>query len=171
MSFHSNLLGSAMIRTVLDQWLQYCLVRQWGCVERSGLSSVHMMHFQGDCHFVSPLCKVLCGFSEWRTASRFQWKARKNIPSSRFWVCPGLLSYAHGEKSRRPLHQNRSNPVDFSQSDSACSCLRLKLFFESQTTLLLYSGIYLHVGPRQTTAFSGSVPWVFNTSYLGHDLS
>lgn len=53
-----------MTRTVLDQWLQYCLVRQWGCVERSGLSLVHMMHFQGDCHFVFPLCKVLCGFSE-----------------------------------------------------------------------------------------------------------
>lgn len=37
------------------------------------LSSVHMMHFQGDLPFCLPPLqkKVLCGFSEWRTASGF----------------------------------------------------------------------------------------------------
>lgn len=94
--------------------------------------------------------KLCCCWS----ASRFQWKVRKNIPSSRFWVCPGLLSYAHREKSRRPLHQNRSISVDFSQSDSA-----LSLFLPPSEALLWVTNnsaaVFWDLSPRWTAADDG----------------
>lgn len=92
-----------MTRTVLDQWLQYCLVRPWGCVERRGLSSVHMIHFQGDCYFVSPLCKVLCGFSEWRTASGFS-GARKCSQTDFFFSLAQNKGLNTGPDCKRPVN-------------------------------------------------------------------
>lgn len=64
-----------MTRTVLDQWLQYCLVRQWGCVERSETLQCPHDAFPGWLAILSPpFAKKGALWLQWvKNCIWFQW--------------------------------------------------------------------------------------------------